>query len=82
MALLMAILKPVFSQDAAHGALPTLFAATSLDAAPGGYYGPDGLFELKGYPMPVPIPALAQDAAAAARLWAEAERLTSTTFPL
>jgi NAD(P)-dependent dehydrogenase (short-subunit alcohol dehydrogenase family) len=82
MGLLMAILKPALSQDAAQGALPTLFAATSPDAVPGGYYGPDGLFELKGYPVPVPVPALAQDAAAAARLWTEAERLTGTAFPL
>jgi NAD(P)-dependent dehydrogenase (short-subunit alcohol dehydrogenase family) len=80
--LLSAILKPVLSQDAAHGALPTLFAATSPDAVPGGYYGPDGPFELKGYPVAVPVPALAQDAAVAARLWTEAERLTNTAFLL
>ncbi len=82
MGLLGAILKPVLSQDAAHGALPTLFAATSPDAAAGGYYGPDGPFELKGYPVAVPIPGPAQDAATAARLWTEAERLTSSVFPL
>ena len=43
----MAILKPIASQDAAHGALPTLFAATSPEATPGGYYGPSGFQELK-----------------------------------
>jgi len=32
---------------AAHGALPTLFAATSPKVIPGGYYGPDGIGELK-----------------------------------
>jgi NAD(P)-dependent dehydrogenase (short-subunit alcohol dehydrogenase family) len=82
MGVLSAILKPVLSQDAAHGALPTLFAATSREVAPGGYYGPDGLFELKGYPVAVRIPALAQDVAAASRLWTEAERLTGTAFPV
>jgi NAD(P)-dependent dehydrogenase (short-subunit alcohol dehydrogenase family) len=80
--LLSAILKPVLSHDATHGALPTLFAATSPDAAAGGYYGPDGLFELKGYPVAVAVPALARDTAVAARLWKEAERLTDTVFSL
>lgn len=77
-----AILKPLLSQDAAHGALPTLFAATSPDAAPGGYYGPDGPFELKGDPVAVPIPVRARDVGVAARLWTEAELLTNTMFRL
>jgi len=34
------------SQDAPQGALPTLFAAVSPSVKPGGYYGPDGLFQL------------------------------------
>src|ERR1700761_4389732 len=71
-----AILKPFLSQDAAHGALPTLFAAVAADVVSGGYYGPDGPFELKGHPKAVPIPARAQDRADAERLWQEAERLT------
>jgi NAD(P)-dependent dehydrogenase (short-subunit alcohol dehydrogenase family) len=54
MRLLDTILKPTLSQDAAHGALPTLFAATSPDTIPRGYYGPDGLFELKGHLRWVP----------------------------
>jgi hypothetical protein len=61
--LLSAVLKPVLSQDAAHGALPTLFAATSPEAVARGYYGPDGPFELKGYPVSVPIPKRAQNEA-------------------
>lgn len=78
--LMTTMLKPILSQDAAHGALPTLFAATAPDAAPGGYYGPDGPMELKGYPVAVPIPERAQDASAAARLWQEAEQLTRVSF--
>lgn len=77
-----AVLKPILSHDAAHGALPTLFAASSPAAVSGGYYGPDGPFELKGYPMAVAIPARAQDEDAAARLWKEAEQLTGLTFTL
>ena len=74
------ILKPLASQDAAHGALPTLFAATSPEATPGGYYGPSGFQELKGYPVPAKITAAAKDVALAKRLWAESERLTGVTF--
>jgi NAD(P)-dependent dehydrogenase (short-subunit alcohol dehydrogenase family) len=75
-----AILKPLLSQDALHGALPTLFAAVAPQAVSGGYYGPDGLFELNGYPKTVPIPSRAQDPKDAERLWSEAESLTGTAF--
>ena len=80
--LLSLLLQPIASQDAHHGALPTLYAATDPAAKPGGYYGPDRFFELKGYPVAVPIPARARDAAAAGRLWSEAERLTGVAFDL
>ena len=76
----MALLKPFLSQDAAHGALPTLYAATSPEATPGGYYGPDGFQELKGHPVPAKIAKAAQDPTLAKRLWAETERLTGVTF--
>ena len=76
----MMILKPLASQDAAHGALPTLFAATAPEATPGGYYGPNGFQELKGYPVPAKITATARDVALAQRLWTESERLTGVTF--
>jgi NAD(P)-dependent dehydrogenase (short-subunit alcohol dehydrogenase family) len=77
-----AILKPLFSQDAARGALPTLFAAAAPQAVAGDYYGPDGLFELKGYPKAVHIPTRAQNPHDAERLWNEAERLTEIAFPV
>ena len=75
-----AILGVFLSQDAAHGALPTLFAAVAPQVEPGAYYGPDGLFELKGYPKNVLIPSRAQDPHDAKRLWSEAERLTGIVF--
>ncbi len=77
---LSVLLTPHFSQDAAHGALPTLFAATAPDAAPGSYYGPDGFQELKGAPAPAKVAAAAQDHTLAKRLWSETERLTGVTF--
>lgn len=80
--LLGIMLKPFLSQDAAYGALPTLFAATAKDAVSGAYYGPDGLFELKGFPNPVAIPSRARDVSDGARLWETAERLTEVPFLL
>jgi NAD(P)-dependent dehydrogenase (short-subunit alcohol dehydrogenase family) len=76
------ILKPLGSQDAAHGALPTLFAAVAPEATPGGYYGPSGFQELKGYPAPARITAAAKDPSLAARLWSETERLTGVPFDI
>jgi NAD(P)-dependent dehydrogenase (short-subunit alcohol dehydrogenase family) len=76
----MAVLKPFLSQDAAHGALPTLFAATAPEATPGGYYGPSGFQELKGHPVPAKITAAAKDITLAKQLWTATERLTGVTF--
>jgi len=80
--IVLMILTPLASQDAAHGALPTLFAATSPAATPGGYYGPNAFFELKGYPVPAKITAAAQDRDLATRLWTETRRLVGTNFAL
>jgi NAD(P)-dependent dehydrogenase (short-subunit alcohol dehydrogenase family) len=80
--ILITMMKPFLSQDAAHGALPTLFAAVAPEAVAGGYYGPDGIAELKGYPTTVPVPKAALDGAIAKRLWAESERLTRVKYGL
>ena len=76
------LLKPWGSQDAAHGALPTLFAATSPAAGPGGYYGPHKFQELIGFPVPAKIVPAAKDLNLAKRLWSETERLVGVTFTL
>ena len=69
-------------QPAAQGALPTLFAATSLEAQGGAYYGPDKLGETRGYPAIANIPRQALDTSVAARLWIESEQLTGASFAL
>ncbi|TCP33646.1 SDR family oxidoreductase [Sphingomonas sp. BK235] len=71
---------PFLFQPVARGALPTLFAATAPGAEPGGYYGPDGLAELRGYPAAARVPAAATQEAVAARLWDESERLAGIRF--
>jgi len=68
------------SQDAANGALPTLFAATSKDATGGAYYGPRGLFELKGAPAAAKVAQQAQQQQTASELWTISEALTGVSF--
>jgi NAD(P)-dependent dehydrogenase (short-subunit alcohol dehydrogenase family) len=64
-----------------QGAVPTLFAATSPDAADGGYYGPQSFMEMRGGDVgPAKVAPQAKDEAAAARLWSECERLTGVSF--
>src|SRR3989454_6671786 len=75
-------LNILHSQDVEQGTEPLLYAATSPDAVTGGYYGPGGRFGLAGPPTTARIPHRARDAATAARLWAEAERLTGVTLPI
>jgi NAD(P)-dependent dehydrogenase (short-subunit alcohol dehydrogenase family) len=62
-------------QPVAQGALPTLFAATSMQAQGGAYYGPDKLGETRGHPTLAKVPPRALDKGNAARLWLESERL-------
>jgi NAD(P)-dependent dehydrogenase (short-subunit alcohol dehydrogenase family) len=66
--------------DPWQGALPTLYAATSPDVRPAGYYGPDGDKELVGYPAPAVISDAASDPAAGAALWKYAVAVTGIPF--
>ena len=73
-------LRPWFSHSALDGALPTLFAATDPKAQPLGYYGPDGIFELKGAVAPAFVAARAKDEITARRLWEASEKLTGVKW--
>ena len=67
------------SQGFEPGTEPLLYAGTSPGAVSGGYYGPSRWLGLVGPTTAVRIPHSARNAATAARLWAEAERLTGVT---
>jgi NAD(P)-dependent dehydrogenase (short-subunit alcohol dehydrogenase family) len=69
------------SRSAAAGALPTLFAATSREATPMGYYGPNGFYEMKGPVAPAKVFPQAKDEAVATRLWEASELLTGVQWP-
>ncbi|WP_353064937.1 oxidoreductase [Tunturibacter psychrotolerans] len=60
-----------------EGALPTLYAATALDAQDAGYYGPQGFQEMRGEEVgPAKLAPQAHDTATATRLWQTCEELT------
>ena len=75
------IVGSFMSHSAAAGAVPTLFAATSAQAAPSGYYGPNGFYELKGDVAAAKVFPQAKDEAAARKLWEVSERLTGVKWP-
>jgi NAD(P)-dependent dehydrogenase (short-subunit alcohol dehydrogenase family) len=72
--------SPLYMHSEEQGALPSLYAATAADAAPGAYYGPDGFREMTGFPVRVDCKPQAKDAAAAARLWDVSKTLTGADF--
>jgi NAD(P)-dependent dehydrogenase (short-subunit alcohol dehydrogenase family) len=71
----------LFLNTSAQGALPTLFAATSPNAKPGGYYGPTGLREMRGPVGAAKISNRAQNRTMAAELWQACERMTGVKMP-
>lgn len=73
--------KVLPSQGVEQGTEPLLYAATSPDAVPAGYYGPGGRFGLVGPTTTARTTRRARDASVNSRLWAEAERLTGVALP-
>jgi NAD(P)-dependent dehydrogenase (short-subunit alcohol dehydrogenase family) len=75
-------LTSALAQPADAGALPTLYAATSPDAAKGGYYGPTGFMELRGDVGKATLAPAAKVQATAKRLWEVSETLTGVHWPV
>jgi len=73
-------LNPIFSQGVEMGALPTLRAACDPQAQSGDYFGPSGMFEMRGAPVKVPSNTASHDTEAARKLWAVSERLTGVAY--
>ncbi|MDB4988239.1 MAG: short-chain dehydrogenase/reductase [Myxococcaceae bacterium] len=73
---------PWVAQPADRGALPELYAAVAEDVQAGDFIGPDGLYELRGYPKKVRSSARSHDADDMQRLWELSERLTGVHFGL
>jgi NAD(P)-dependent dehydrogenase (short-subunit alcohol dehydrogenase family) len=73
-------LLPLVAQSDIRGSWPLLYAATSPEAHGGGYYGPDGIAEIKGTPVEVKPKPHALDPAAGKRLWEISEKLTGVRY--
>jgi NAD(P)-dependent dehydrogenase (short-subunit alcohol dehydrogenase family) len=73
------MLVKVFTQSAAAGARPTLYAATQ--AEPGSYTGPQRFGETRGRIGPARLSSCAQDERLARRLWQVSEELTGLRYP-
>ncbi|GGL01651.1 hypothetical protein [Nocardia jinanensis] len=70
----------LFGRTPAMGALPTLRAATDPRATGGDYYGPAGLFEIRGYPGRVKSSTRSYDRHRQESLWTASEKLTDVRF--
>ncbi|TPV94754.1 MAG: SDR family NAD(P)-dependent oxidoreductase [Myxococcales bacterium FL481] len=78
---LFRLLNPLLAMKPWQGALPTLYAAVAEDVVPAGYYGPDGLATMRGYPAPAKPAAASLDAGTARRLWELSEQLVGEQIP-
>jgi NAD(P)-dependent dehydrogenase (short-subunit alcohol dehydrogenase family) len=74
-------LNPVFGMKPWQGALPTLYAAVADDVRGGGYYGPDGVMNMRGYPVPNKPADASTDRDAANKLWQLSEQAVGMNAP-
>ncbi len=81
--LIFKILKPLMSpffQEAEKGALPEIRAAVDPTVKGGEYYGPNGFYEMKGYPVLVKSNAASHNLEDANKLWEISEKITGVKF--
>ena len=71
---------PLVCQSAAHGAWPSLRAATDPGVHGGDYLGPRALGQTRGRPRLVEASAAAHDEELAGLLWTRSEELTGVTW--
>ncbi|MEU0277377.1 SDR family NAD(P)-dependent oxidoreductase [Streptomyces sp. NPDC006195] len=76
------LIVPLVAQGPDMGALPSLRAATDPGATGGQFYGPNGLFTMRGHPKAAKSQAKSYDRATQHRLWTVSEELTGVTYPV
>ncbi len=69
-----------FSQGPGQGARSILYAAAAEAAEGGGFYGPEGIGEMRGNPRRVRISAPAKSLEQRRRLWSACEALTAQPY--
>jgi NAD(P)-dependent dehydrogenase (short-subunit alcohol dehydrogenase family) len=77
---LVGLVFPFVGQSDDRGSWPILYAATSPDVHGGGYYGPNGIAEIKGTPVEVRPKPHALDPESGKRLWEVSEALTGVLY--
>ncbi len=70
----------ILAQTVEMGTLPTLRAATDLDAQSGNYFGPTKMMEMRGYPELVRSNKLSHNKENAKKLWNLSEQLTGVSY--
>jgi NAD(P)-dependent dehydrogenase (short-subunit alcohol dehydrogenase family) len=79
---LMRFANLFFAQNVEMGALPTLRAAFDDGAEQGDFFGPEGMFHMRGHPVSHDSSKLSHDREIARRLWDASEELTGVRFEL
>ncbi|WP_049926299.1 oxidoreductase [Halopiger goleimassiliensis] len=76
------VTNAVLAQSADAGALPTLYAATALDAEGGAYYGPGGFMNMRGAPERQASADRSYDEETARQLWRVSRESTGVSYDL
>ncbi len=72
----------VVAQPAHMGAMPSVFAAVGEPVCGGSLYGPEGLGQVRGYPVRVESSRASHDEISAQRLWAMSIAATGESFSM
>jgi len=75
-----AFTNKVVAQPASMGAMPSVFAAVGEPVGGGGFYGPEGVGQVRGYPVRVESSRASHDEVAAQRLWTMSVEATGEAF--
>ena len=78
---LLRLLNPFIGMKPEKGALSMIYAATAPEAEGGAFYGPNGRFQVRGYPIKVKSSDKSYNLDDAKKLWELSEKLTGITFP-
>ncbi len=77
---MMKLSNTLVAQSSTQGSWPTVYAAAGEHAQGGGYYGPNGIGEVRGRVGVAKLAARARDTQAAQRLWDASLELTGASW--
>jgi NAD(P)-dependent dehydrogenase (short-subunit alcohol dehydrogenase family) len=76
------LFTPLVAQPSWRGALPQLYAAVADNVSAGDFIGPDGFYEMRGYPKKSRSNGRSRDPRDMKRLWELSEQLTGVHYGL